>query len=155
MSILQGVPQNSLRFSISNFSAYDALKNLILDIFQQPFPCRFQNYQIFYYLVKFWPRYCQNTKRKSSWKSIFFYITVLRTWTLRLILNYSEALMSVHEHSYALLSINEYGAKPLWVLNLPWCNECLLSLMSAVKAIAPYSWVPMAAYECLWVLMSA
>ena len=32
--IIQGVPQNSLRFSISNFSAYDALNKLILDIFQ-------------------------------------------------------------------------------------------------------------------------
>ena len=31
---VQGVPQNSLRFSISNFSANDALKIFILDFFK-------------------------------------------------------------------------------------------------------------------------
>ena len=32
--------------------------------FNSPF-CRFQNYQICYYLMQFWLRYYQNTKRKS------------------------------------------------------------------------------------------
>ena len=67
------------------------------------------------------------------------------------------ALMSAHEHSWALLSINEYCAKALWVLNSPWCHdhECLSSLMSAVEAMAQYTWVFKAAYEYSWVLMSA
>ena len=36
-SILQGVPQNSLRFSFGNFLACNALRIFILDIFKQPF----------------------------------------------------------------------------------------------------------------------
>ena len=35
---IQGVPQNSLRFLFSSFSAQDAARIFILDIFQQPFP---------------------------------------------------------------------------------------------------------------------
>ena len=35
--LLQGVPQNSLRFLFRNYSAHDALRIFILDIFQQPF----------------------------------------------------------------------------------------------------------------------
>ena len=62
---LQGVPQFCLHFRFANFSASKVPKSSILDIFQQPFLCRFQNYQIYYHLVKFWPRFCQNTKRKS------------------------------------------------------------------------------------------
>ena len=65
--------------------------------------------------------------------------------------------MSAHEHSWALLGINEYCTKALWVLNSPWCHdhECLSSLMSAVEAMAQYTWVFKAAYEYSWVLMSA
>ena len=63
--LLQGVPQYCLHFSFVNFSTSKAHRSSILDIFQQPFLCGFQNYQICYYLVQFWLRYYQNTKRKS------------------------------------------------------------------------------------------
>ena len=69
---LQGVPQYCLHFCFVNFSASKAPKSYTLDIFQQPFLCRFQNYQICYYLVQFWLRYYQNTKRKSLKKLTFF-----------------------------------------------------------------------------------
>ena len=35
--MVKGVPQNSLRLSINNFSAYDVLRIFILDIFDCPF----------------------------------------------------------------------------------------------------------------------
>ena len=63
--IIQGVPQYCLHFCFVNFSASKAPRGSILNIFQQPFTCRFRNFQICYYLVQFWPRYCQNTERKS------------------------------------------------------------------------------------------
>ena len=46
--ILQGVPQYCSHFCFVNFSASKASINSILDIFQQPFSCRFKNYPICY-----------------------------------------------------------------------------------------------------------
>ena len=45
--ILQGVPQNSLRFSFVNFSAYNSLRIRLFDIVQQHFPLAVQNFQCF------------------------------------------------------------------------------------------------------------
>ena len=72
-------------------------------------------------------------------------------------LQHSGSLWSTHERPWALLGINEYCTKALWVLNSPWCHdhECLSSLMRAVEAMTRYSWLLKAAYECSWVLMSA
>ena len=62
--------------------------------------------------------------------------------------------MTTHKRSWALMSIKEYGAKALWVLDASWhhAHECLLALISAVGAMFMFF---MAAYECLWVLMAA
>ena len=38
---IQGVPQYCFHFSFVNFSAFKAPRSSILDIFQQPFQCRF------------------------------------------------------------------------------------------------------------------
>ena len=64
--------------------------------------------------------------------------------------------MNPHKHFLALLSIDDYGCKVLWVLKDPWRqnHECLLALMSAVGAMVPCSWVLMVAYECSWGLMN-
>ena len=62
---IQGVPQNTFRFNFLNFSASYESRNFILDIFQQPYPCRFKKYPVFYYLIKSGPRYCQNSERQS------------------------------------------------------------------------------------------
>ena len=43
LSIIQGFPQNYLRFSFYNFSAENALRILIFDIFQQLFPSAVEN----------------------------------------------------------------------------------------------------------------
>ena len=45
---VQGVPQYCSHFCFVNFSASKASRNSILDIFQQPFSCRFKNYPICY-----------------------------------------------------------------------------------------------------------
>ena len=62
---IHGVPQYCLHFWFVSLLASKATRSSTLEIFQQPFTCRFQNYHICYYLVQFWPTYCQNTKRKS------------------------------------------------------------------------------------------
>ena len=85
------------------------------------------------------------------------FINESRTWTLPITQEYSGALMSPYKHFLASLSIDDYGCKVLWVLKDPWHHnhECLLALMSAVGAMAPCSWVFMAAYEYSWGLMNA
>ena len=89
---LQDVPQYCLHFCFVNFSASKAPRYSILGIFQQPFT--FQNYQICYYLVQFWPTYFQNTKRKSLWKLTFF----IYNWIKNL---------NTSDHSGILRSTNE------------------------------------------------
>ena len=64
--MIQGVLQNSLRFSISNFSAYDVLRIFILDIFQLPFPSAIQNCPKFWRLNNFWLSYEGNTDRGTK-----------------------------------------------------------------------------------------
>ena len=85
------------------------------------------------------------------------FINESRTWTLRITQEYSGALKSTHEQSWALVSTDMYGAKALWVGMAPWhqAHKCSLLLMSAVGAMVPCSWVLMATYECSWILMNA
>ena len=54
LGLIQGVPQNSLRFSIGNFLGHDALWIFILDIFQQLFKIvhDFKDYVIFEKVIK-------------------------------------------------------------------------------------------------------
>ena len=65
--------------------------------------------------------------------------------------------MRTNEQSWALLSIDDHGAKALRVLKAPWghAQEFLLALISALGAMVSSSWVLIAAFECLWLLMSA
>ena len=65
-NIIQGVPQYCLHFCFVDISASKATSSSILDIFQQHLLCRFQNCKICYALMRSWPKYYQNTKRKSS-----------------------------------------------------------------------------------------
>ena len=53
---IQGVHQNCFCFCLLIFSASLGSRNSILGIFQQPFPCRFQKYPIYYYLWEMWVR---------------------------------------------------------------------------------------------------
>ena len=69
---IQGVQQNTSRFCFLNFSASYGSENSILDIFQQPFLCRFQKYPFLYYWVKSGLRYCENTAGCSFIKLTFF-----------------------------------------------------------------------------------
>ena len=106
---VQGVPQYNLQFWFVNFSASKAPKTSILDIFQQPFLCRFQNYQICYHLVKFWPRFCRNTNRKSLKKINIFCLLrnqeLEHSGSLRNTQEHSRAPTSTHEPSWALISM--------------------------------------------------
>ena len=70
--VIQGVPQYCIHFCFLNFSTFYKRRNSILDIFQQPIFCRFWKYPIFYYSVKFGPRYWQNTAGRSFQKLTFF-----------------------------------------------------------------------------------
>ena len=54
---------------------------------------------------------------------------------------WGHGAMSTHESSKTVMSM------------VPWGNGHSLLLMSAHCAIAPYLWVLMSAYECLWELM--
>ena len=105
-------------------------------------------------MAKSSPRYCQNTERKSFWKLTFFVYYWIKNFNTQ---DHSGLIRSTHGRPWALLSISEYWAKALWVLNLQFCydHKCLLLIMSAVDVMAQYSWVLMAAYEYWWVLMSA
>ena len=106
--------------------------------------------------MKFWPRYCKNTAWKSFLKLTFFvYYWIKNSNTkepsavLKSTHEHSRAPMSPHEHSWAVMSTFKYGANALWVVWGPWRNthECLLTLMSAVCAMTPGSWVLMVAYN--------
>ena len=69
---IQGVLQYYLHFCFVNFLASNEPRCSILEIFQKPFPCRFKSYPICYYSVKWWLRYCQNTK-ESHFKNYPFF----------------------------------------------------------------------------------
>ena len=109
---IQGVPQYCFHFCFVKFLASEAPRSSILEIFQQPFPCRFQKYPISYYLVKPGTRYGQNTTGRSFQKLTFFlFIVESRIW----------AIISIHVHSGGLLSTQEHlGALRSMVL---WCSE--------------------------------
>ena len=62
---IQGVPQYCFHFSFLNFSTSKTPRNSILNIFQQPISCRFWKYPIFYFSVKYGPRYWQNTTGRT------------------------------------------------------------------------------------------
>ena len=163
---VQGVQQNTFHFYFLNFSASYWSRNSILDIFQQPFPCRFQKYPISYYLVKPGTRYCQNTTGRSFQKSTFFlFIVESRTW----------AIISIHVHSGVLLRTQEHlGALKSMVT---WCSEAhacswhhahksFLGPMSAhdfschhgampISIARECSWIVMPSHECSWGIMCA
>ena len=112
---IQGVQQNTFHFCFSNFSASYGSRNSILDIFQQPFLCRFWKYPIFYYLVKSGPRYCKNTAGCSFLKLTFF-IDYLNQ-----VFEHSWMCISVHEHWWALISTQKPSGALMIMVN--WCHE--------------------------------
>ena len=65
-NLCMGVPQNSLHISLCNFSAYDALRFSILDIFNSPFHRLFKIVQEFKRLSNIGPSYKGNTDRGTK-----------------------------------------------------------------------------------------
>ena len=106
--------------------------------------------------MKYWPRYCQDTARKSFKNPHFSFINESGIWTFRINKEYSWTLKSTHEHLSALISkvprhyewYWRHGVKLMnahqlsWVLLAPWCHahEC--------------SWILMSTHECSWAAMS-
>ena len=131
---LQGVPQYCIHFCFLNFSASYSHRNSILGIFQQAIMCRFWKYPIFYYSVKFGPRYWQNTAGRSFQKLTFFVYYSMKQFSIH---ELSWVLMSSHKHSCALMSTLKYGAMTHWVM------------MSANDPMAPCSWLLLSSHECL------
>ena len=67
--LVQGVPQNSLRFLFHNYSAHDAPRISILDVFKQPISLAVGNCPILkieQYLTKLWRKYLQRHKIKKQ-----------------------------------------------------------------------------------------
>ena len=107
--------------------------------------------------MKSWLRYCQNTKRKSFKKSTFSGYYGIKNMNTQ---DNKEILGSAQKRIWALLStpgLCKYSSKGLWVPVAPWHHafECFFTLMTAVGAMVPSSWLLMDAYECSWMLMSA
>ena len=147
-----------------NFFASKGSRNSILDIFQQPWPCRFYKYPFCYQfgeiltklLLKYW-------KKVISKINIFCFITESRTQTLKITGEHSRVpmitqdcpwtLKTAHETSWAMLSMVQGHYE--WYF-APWhhAHECLSALMRAVCAMVQWSWVLIVVYSGSWVLKS-
>ena len=117
---------NRIWYKIWYFSATTGSRNSILDIFQLPFPCRFEKYPLFYHLVKSRLRYLQITTGRSFQKLTFLFFVESNTWAVMSTIEQPLALMSSSKHLWALRSSSDY--------------------------VAMFSGVLLSAHECSWVL---
>ena len=116
--------KNAQMFDI-RISSFRGISKIHLWHFSTALSMYISKLSIFYFLVKFGPRYWQNTRRQSFQKLIFFVYYCSKHMTTQDPSGASWAHMSTHDHSWALMSTHDR------LCVLMSAHECSSGLMSA------------------------